>query len=577
MAKKIALLSNITMEFLAENISNNLKERKIDANLWLAGYGQYKNEILDDKSSLYQYDPDYIIIYLDGTMLFSNEYYDLLNEEGDAVKLAKTAFNDSYNLVKKLNMKLPKSYVLINTIIGETASMFSGLESNYAYGINTIINYFNKFLVHAKKGNSKMIIYDVDYIAKVIGHNNWFDYRFWYLAKSNFSNLALKECSSLICSVIQSLEGKNKKAIILDLDNTLWGGIIGEDGFNGIKLGPEGIGQAYMEFQKILKLLTKQGVILGICSKNNYEDAINVIRKHPYMILREEDFAAIKINWQDKPTNINEIALDLNIGLDSLVFIDDNPFEREYVRRSLPQVIVPDWPADPSFYKAALIKLYDRYFYKLNITSEDKERLNLYQAQIKRKILMESFSSLEEFLESLEMQCFIRINDKTNIARMAQLTQRTNQFNLTTRRYTEADIENFLNSNNYLLFTIQLIDKFGDNGTVGLSIIELKNDKSARIDIFLLSCRVIGRKVENAFMSIIIDKLKEFGISRLIGEYIPTNKNKIVANFYSDLGFEKIKEDNDGISYWEYKLKDNKIEMPSFFKISAEEEGLYDR
>ena len=357
---------------------------------------------------------------------------------------------------------------------------------------------------------------------------------------------------------------------MLDLDNTLWGGVIGEDGKAGIQLGHEGIGLAFVDVQRELLNLRQKGILLAICSKNNPEDAYEVIRNHPAMVLREEHFAAAEINWNDKAENIREIARRLNIGVDSLVFIDDSPVERQRVRSTFPEVAVPEWPLDPCESKRALGRIASEYFLKFNISEDDRRRGDMYHAQVERERLAGDAGNLEDFYRSLQMKITIGRADHETIPRVTELTQKTNQFNLTTRRYTEPEIASISADGECRVYWLKLEDRFGPNGIVGVLILRRECRKQWSIDTFLLSCRVIGRTVEEAFLGWTLRELKGLGATEIMGEYIPTAKNVIAANLYDKLGFTLI-DTNDKRTMWTIDLEQRSITVPAWFEIADQE------
>ncbi len=364
---------------------------------------------------------------------------------------------------------------------------------------------------------------------------------------------------------IHPLTGKICKALVLDLDNTLWGGVIGEDGFNGIKVGPEYPGAAYQALQRAVLDLYHRGILLAICSKNNLSDAMEVLERHPGMLLRPTHFASIRINWNDKVQNLKEIAAELNIGTDALAFIDDNPFERQLVRAQMPEVTVIDLPDDPMGYAQALRD--SPVFERLKLSPEDRERGRYYVEQRQRKELQQSVASLEDFYRSLEMEVEISSVTKETLSRIAQLTQRTNQFNLTTKRYTEQQIEDMANLPDWRVYSLRVKDRFGDSGLVGVAITHYQDDV-CEIDSFLLSCRVIGRTVETSLLAFIAEQARHKGAKKLIGWFLPTKKNEPAKDFYPSHGFTLLQEKN-GASCWEFALAANKkIIHPPWIKQS---------
>jgi FkbH-like protein len=354
-------------------------------------------------------------------------------------------------------------------------------------------------------------------------------------------------------------------------DNTLWGGVIGEDGIEQITLGEEGLGLAYAEFQEELLNLTRKGILLAICSKNNEEDALAVFRQHPSMRLKEDHFAARRINWRDKAANLRELAEELNLGLDSFVFLDDNPAERSLVRTALPEVLVAEWPEDATLFKTALLELAGRHLLKVSLTAEDQARTSMYRGEGQRRLLLTSSDSLEEYYRSLDMTARIGCADAFSIPRIAQLTQKTNQFNLTTRRYSEADIRALAAAPNSLVLWLALRDRYSDNGIVGVLILRQTSAKQWLIDTLLLSCRVIGRKVENAFLAVACEALLEREAEELIGEYSPTSKNGLAATVYPDLGFAPA-GDHDGVTRWRLPLRGRPVKMPDCITVEFTKE-----
>lgn len=329
--------------------------------------------------------------------------------------------------------------------------------------------------------------------------------------------------------------GKTKKCIVLDLDNTLWGGVVGEAGFAGVTLGPDYPGNAYQSFQRALLDLSNRGIILAINSKNNLDDVLEILRNNPYMILKEKHFAAIKANWLPKTENISALAKELNIGLDAMVFIDDDPVNRESVSAKFPEVLVPDFSIPPEEYTEKLLSL--RVFNQMKITAEDKKRTALYRIENARTEAKSGAADQNEFLKSLKIKMTVSLNETRLVPRAAQLTEKTNQFNLTTKRMNESDILNSMK--NGIVFAGTISDKFGPYGTTVLAIVTINKDKTAELDNFLMSCRVMGRTVENVFMDYLLSDLKKRNVTTLYAEFIETAKNAPAKNFLADTGFKK--------------------------------------
>jgi len=368
--------------------------------------------------------------------------------------------------------------------------------------------------------------------------------------------------------LLAPLTGRIAKALVVDLDNTLWGGVIGEEGFNGIQLGPEYPGAAYVMLQRAILDLHRRGVILAVCSKNNAAEAMEAIQNHPHMLLRPEHFAAFRINWQDKASNLREIAAELNIGVDSLAFLDDNPSEREWIRTQLPAVSVIDLPDDVLGYAAALREC--PIFERVTLLEEDRERGRHYTEQRLRGELQQSANSLEEFYTALRM--VVRIGPATDVdcARVAQLTQKTNQFNLTTRRYSEPQIRAMMEDPAWRLYALRASDRFGDSGLVGVALVR-RNAVDWEIDTLLVSCRVIGRTIETALLAFLCDAARRDGAARVCGWYFPTKKNAPAKDFYSSHGFTGAAEADAG-SFWELDLLGGKrVATPAWIQVDAAE------
>jgi FkbH-like protein len=351
--------------------------------------------------------------------------------------------------------------------------------------------------------------------------------------------------------------------LVLDLDNTLWGGILGEDGLDGIQLGNTYPGRAYYDFQIGLMQAKDSGVILTLCSKNNESDVLEYWEKHPAQVLRRNHVAAYRINWRDKATNIRELAEELNIGLDSMVFIDDNPAERERVKQELPMVSVPDFPKQPYLLPHFLKEVYQEHFQIYQLTAEDKKKTDQYIANAERKVFSQAFKNADEYLASLLMELRVFTGDEYSIPRIAQMTQKTNQFNLTTPRLTEQDLWNCLQAG-AMVNCLGVKDRFGDNGITVASIISI-HDNAASIDAFLLSCRILGRDIEKAYLFFLINELQTRGIEIIEASYIPTAKNKQTEKFYESCGFSCIQDEN-GTRRYQMVLK-SKIEIKPYYKF----------
>jgi FkbH-like protein len=419
----------------------------------------------------------------------------------------------------------------------------------------------NNKLKNASLDDPSLYIHDFNSFITKYGENNVFDYRQFLSGDLKVALNYIPYLAEDLMGYVKPILSMNRKCIALDLDNTLWGGIVGEDGFDGIELGPKAPGIAFVEFQRHLLSLYQRGVILAINSRNNPDDAFKVITDHPYMVLREENFASIRINWNDKISNMKEIAEELNIGLDSIVYIDDDPVNRELMSKALPEVITADLPNDPSLYAYTLMHIND--FNVLAITDEDKKRGQMYLQQRKRNELGKTSSNLEDYLSQLGIKIKIKMADQFTIPRIAQLILKTNQFNLTTRRYHEEDVKRFSQDKNMIVGCAQVEDKFGDTGITGAFIVRKEDTSEWTIDTFLLSCRILGRGAEDAIMGYILNEAKKGGVTKIKGQYIPTKKNKPCEEFLPNYGFTK-----EG-DYWVYVL-DTPAKIPKHVELLVE-------
>lgn len=512
---KVAILSNFTSSFISDNL-----KKLYGLNTYDYGYNQYAQQLLNSKSNLYSDNPDFTFLILDGNSFIFNKTFEEIKQEFQSL---------IENFLQYSNGTLVISNILLYNYPNKISDFNTALNSKK-------IQYeLNLFLNKIASEEKRVFILDLVSLSERYGYENIFDNGLWIAAKFRFSAFGLKKISELIYVYFSALTNQTKKCLIVDLDNTIWGGIVGEDGLN-IKIGSDNIGLIYTQVQQIIKSIKERGIILCICSKNNEEDVISVFKNNPNLILSYDDFVIKKINWEQKSKNIIDIVKTLNIGEDSCVFVDDSPFERELVKQSC-NVIVPNYPEkvdDLVNFWADIVFL---YFSKLHFTQEDLEKTVQYQTNIIRENLKQNFVNYEDYLVELKLKLTIKRASNSEITRLAQLTNKTNQFNFTTKRYSEADITKFLSEKNYFLYSIYLKDKFGDYGLIGL-IILIEKENKLHIDTFLLSCRVIGRNIEHR---IIYELYNIFG-KDFIGYYSPTAKNVLIKDKYDELGFTIIND-----------------------------------
>lgn len=407
---------------------------------------------------------------------------------------------------------------------------------------------FEKYLLKLSKKYKLFQTFNLNNEFCRFGYDILFDYRNYYLSKNILSYKGLKVVSDIIDRILTKNQIRNAKLLILDLDNTLWGGVVGEDGIKKIQLGQDGIGEAFVEFQKKIKELNKKGLLLAISSKNNYKDAIEVINKHKSMVLKKDDFASIKINWNEKFDNIKEIAKDLSLGMDSFIFWDDNPIERDKVKKFCPRVHVIDPPEDVSDWLNYFEDI--DFLHKIKSTSEDKNKSNQYKIRAKFvDDLKNNKNTLDDLISKLNIKIkFLKIND-SNIDRSQQLCEKTNQFNLTTKRYNAKQINNFSKSKNNICNLVSITDIYGDHGIIAFYNVILNKDH-AKLDLFLMSCRILGRKLENSIIDYIIETLKKRNIKKFYAEFIPTNKNDLCKDFLKNYGFRFLKKNKGSLEYY---------------------------
>lgn len=536
---RIAILGGFTLNGLEETMRVKCDEKKIQCITYVSGYNQYNQEILDEKSQLYKFSPDIAFLIIDCRNVFGELFlnpYSLSAEERK--QFVQTKSDEIINLAKTLVKKSNSKLILSNFSI-PSYSPIGINEIREEFGLHDMVRSLNQNIKIGLKLEPEIFIYDLNSFISKFGEHNVFNYKQFFYGDIRISLDYIPYLAQELIGYVTAVLGLIKKCIVLDLDNTLWGGIVGEDGFEGIKLSDDPIGRAYVEFQYNLLALNQRGILLAINSKNNFDEAIQVIKEHPNMILKEDNFACVRINWNDKVANMKEISDELNIGLDSMVFVDDDPINIEYVRSNLPEVVSIQMSADNCHNNASHLKSMTALFDMLKLTDEDKARNKMYLEQSKRAEFKTQVGNLENFLKQMNISVNIKNADDFTIPRISQLTLKTNQFNLTTRRYQEEDIRKFSQDSKKIVECAQIEDKFGDNGITAAYIVNKDNEQQWTIDTLLLSCRVIGRGVEDGILSHIIEKARKDGISQVRGEYIKTEKNQPAENLFADFGFKK--------------------------------------
>ena len=533
-AIKVALTGDTATQFLATAIRGTGAERGYQIDLFEAEYNQVERQFLDPSSELYQTDADFIVLFQSTHKL--GEKHSLLSpSQQESLAEERLAFVAS---VCENPMLASKKIICLNypeiedTVFGSYATK---VTSSFTYQVRKL----NMGLMDLSQRYANLFICDIAGLQNKLGRDMMFAPNVYVSTEMVLSIDALPYVASRVMDIICAIKGQFKKCLILDLDNTVWGGVIGDDGLEGIQLGHGlGIGKAFTEFQMWVKKLKQRGVIICVASKNNEETAKEPFEKHPDMVLKLEDIAVFQANWETKVDNIRTIQRILNIGFDSMVFLDDNPFERNIVRENIPGITVPELPQDPGEYLEYLYSL--NLFETASYSQADKDRTKQYQVEAQRVSLQKTFSNEADFLKSLDMTSVVSGFNKFNTPRVAQLSQRSNQFNLRTVRYTEADIEALGKDPDVIDLSFTLEDKFGDNGLIAVIIMKKQDEETLFIDTWFMSCRVLKRGMEDFTLNTIVEAAREKGYKRIIGEYLPTPKNKMVENHYPSLGFQKL-------------------------------------
>jgi FkbH-like protein len=547
---RLAVLGSSTSTHLLPAIRVAGIRRGLWIDTYETDYGQYWQELADAGSALHAFQPNMVLLALDATHLAAGVHAGLGPEDADAA-FAQTCgrLTQCWQLAREA-FKCP---VIQQTALPVHPPLLGGNEHRLAGSRAHFISRLNAALRPMADAEGVDLL-ALDDRAALDGLRAWHDAGLWHRSKQEVTLTAAPMYGELVARIIAARRGLSKKCLVLDLDNTLWGGVIGDDGMDGIVLGQGSpLGEAFIALQDYAREQARRGVILAVCSKNDEANAVEPFEHHPDMLLKRMDIASFMANWQDKATNLRAIAHSLSIGLDAMVFVDDNPAERALIRQELPEVSVPEIPEDPAWVVPCLTDA--GYFEGLTVTREDRERSGQYQGNIKREILRGASTDMAGYLRGLEMRLLHRPFDRTGLQRTVQLINKTNQFNLTTRRYTEDDVLAVMNDPGCFGLQMRLLDTFGDNGIIAIVIGRMQPDAGdLLIDTWLMSCRVLGRQVEQAVMNLVAERAIGMGVRRLIGEYRPTKKNGIVLDHYVRLGFQPLETRADGGSLSTFDL-----------------------
>lgn len=543
---KIAILGDSATQLLVTAIKGTAIEKRLNIDIWESEYNQIERQLFDPSSDYHNLDLDFTIIFQSSHKLL--EQYSLLSWDK-----RESMWSERLDSIKEIS-KCCKGKIIYFNYPEIDDSIFGNFSNKIKYSFIYQIRKLNVELMNHASEFSDFHICDIDAIQAKIGRDKMFAPSIYAGTDMVLSLDTLPIIASRIIDIISASRGKFKKCVICDLDNTLWGGIVGDDGWENLQIGHGlGIGKIYSEFQEWLKKLKERGIILAVCSKNTESIAKEAFEKHPDMVLRLDDFAVFVANWNNKVENIRMIQETLNIGMDSIVFLDDNPFERNMVRQAIPEITVPELPQDPADYLEFLYN--ENLFETTSFSNEDSDRTRQYKAEYERKSAQLKFENEEDYLKSLDMVAKVEGFTKFNTPRVAQLSQRSNQFNLRTIRYSEDDIHSIEeNTSKFKTFSFSLSDKFGDNGLISVVILEKKDDEILFIDTWFMSCRVLKRGMEKFVLNTIMDYANKNGYKTVIGEYLPTAKNGLVKDHYVNLGFKKI-EGQDNL----FQLKTNEF------------------
>lgn len=563
LAKKIAVLGGSTTHDIIKVLELFLLNYGIEPVFYESEYAMYWQDAMFDNPELKAFEPDIILIHTSNRNVLS---YPSLSDSKEKVN---ELINDNFQHFKVMWDKLRETYqcpIIQNNFEYPFFRLLGNKEASDVHGRISFLNRLNEMFYAYARGCDNFYINDINYLSAQYGLDKWSDPFYWHMYKYALCLNAIPTLSFNLANIMKSVYGKNKKALVLDLDNTLWGGVVGDDGVENLEIGQEtSMGQVYSEFQSYLKSQKEIGIMLNVSSKNEPENAIAGLN-HPDGVLRPEDFILIKANWEPKSKNVGEIARELNIAQDSLVFVDDNPAEREIIRTQLSGTAVPELVSPEQY-----IRILDHsgFFEVTNLSEDDKARNDMYKANLERKKQEESFGDYTEYLKSLNMTGVIKPFEPLYMARIAQLTNKSNQFNLTTRRYTQAELEKISENNQYITLYGKLEDKFGDNGVVSVVIGVIK-DNILHIDLWLMSCRVLKRDMEYAMMDTLVYTCRSKGITQIMGYYYPTAKNRMVENFYELQGFTRESCDEMGNTSWIYNIPEDYQNKNNVIKVVEE-------
>lgn len=553
---RLSVLGDCATQHLCRAIRGMGYEEGLAVEIWEADYNQIELQLVDEQSPLYGSRPDMVLL-----MLCHQKLYETFcsTPESERPQFAERMTKKVTGYWEMVAARCEARILQSNFMLVDDA-VFGNYANKTAYSYAYQVRKLNVLLMQAAQESAvgkRVSVVDLDLLQQRYGAESVQDDRTYFVGKLPIAVKYLPAVAEQVIRIIKALRGSVKKCIVTDLDNTLWGGVIGDDGIENIQIGELGQGQAFSGLQTWLKELKKRGILLAVCSKNEEAAAKLPFEKHPEMILKLDDFAMFVANWEDKAGNIRRIQETLNIGMDSIVFLDDNPFERELVRSLIPDICVPELPEDPSAYLPYLRQC--GLFETASFSEEDTKRTGQYREEALRASEQSRYENYEEYLQSLHMEAYVSPFDAFHTPRIAQLSQRSNQFNLRTIRYTEADVERLSKDERYETLFFCLKDAFGDYGLISVVVLEKQPEGVLFIEEWFMSCRVLKRGMEEFIADTIVGKARELGCQRVVGEYLPTPKNQMVERLYERLGFTPLGEGRYEAKVEEYSMHETQI------------------
>jgi FkbH-like protein len=564
---KVALLSSFSTEFFHAPLTAYGLANGLDIAIYQAGLDQVRQEILNPASHLYGFGADIAIVAVEGEDWFHGLYREYVTHFENGLDARVSSVKKEIRELLVTFRRHSDSALMIHNFSPPVRAQFGIIDTRIGNGQIARVLQFNEWL--AEQCREIPNVYVLDYAALVgrIGALRWYDERMSNVARAPIAMDMLQHLMNEYMKFFRALTGQNKKCLVLDLDNTLWGGTLGEEGTDGIQLGPVYPGSAFLSFQQSILQLKKKGILLAVASKNNADDVDRVFETNPYMVLRKEHFVCFQVHWKSKVESLREISRHTNIGLDHIVFVDDDPVECEAVSRNIPDVHVIRLPARPEMFVDVLMR--DGLFDAINYSAEDSRRAEFYRQRQQAEVVRSEASSVKEFYRNLQMKVTFSAVDAKRLQRAAQLTQKTNQFNATTRRYTETGLLRLTDDPKWLVIAVRVEDRFGDNGFVGLMLGQLK-EGLLDIDTFLLSCRVIGRTIETAMLAYLCQEARQRGLQEIAGRIVNSAKNTPVRDVFERHGFQKVSTGSAEESSWRLHLNCDSVRCPDWLEVKFE-------